>query len=91
VALPRGWQQIGGGHPPVLVSTHADARIVPLRFAVDEAIYLVPALLLPKTPSMLVGAVVRVKANVVRDSARAMGKRCGIVMDRAAATGLPSA
>jgi hypothetical protein len=46
-----------------------------------------PALLLPKTPSMLVGAVARARANVVRDSARAIGKRCGMVMDRAAATG----
>jgi hypothetical protein len=35
------------------------------------------ALLLPKTPSVLVGVVVRVRANVVRDSSRAMGKRCG--------------
>jgi hypothetical protein len=31
------------------------------------------ALLMPKTPSVLVGAVVRMRANVVRDSARAMG------------------
>ena len=33
----------------------------------------VGAVPLPKTPSMLVGAVMRVRANVVRDNAHAMG------------------
>jgi hypothetical protein len=52
----------------------------------------VKTVLLPKTSSMLVGAVVQVEPTLyaIAVAGRSYdGERCGMVMDRAAATGLP--
>ena len=84
VLIDAGW-----AHQGVLIKSSAE-----LVFGVDTPpAAIVLTLLLPKTSSMLVGAVVRVGPMLYAIAVggalvRRGGECCGMVMDRAAATGL---